>query len=197
MTVEVWISLTLFVIATAVTPGPNNLLLLASGLNVGVRRTLPLMLGVSAGFATMLVLMGLGLGAIIRAVPWLEGALLLVGSAYLLWLAWKIGRAVPEFGAAATPPRFGFWHGAFLQAANPKAWMMTLTAAGLYLQGGDLAVLVIVTVTFILLGLPCNLVWVMGGAMLSGLRAHPGRLLLVNRCLAAMLAGSVALVLLR
>jgi threonine/homoserine/homoserine lactone efflux protein len=197
MTVEIWLSLALFVIASAVTPGPNNLLLLASGLNIGVRSTLPLMLGVSAGFATMLVLTGLGLGAAIRAVPWLEWAMLIAGSAYLLWLAWKIARTAPDLTAAAAPPRFGFWHGFFLQAINPKAWMMALTAAGLYLQGSDMAALMTVVVTFVLLGLPCNLVWVMGGAMLSGLRAQPGRLLLVNRVLAAMLAGSVALVLLR
>lgn len=196
MTVEAWASLALFVVAAAVTPGPNNLLLFASGLHVGVRRTLPFMLGVSAGFATMLVLTGLGLGAVIRTVPWLERAMLVAGSVYLLWFAWKLGRAVPEFEAAATPRRLGFWHGFFLQAVNPKAWMMALTAAGLYMQGDDTAAFVAVVVTFILLGLPCNFVWVMGGTMLSGLHAHPSRLLLVNRVLAVMLVGSVALVLL-
>lgn len=197
MTVESWIGLALFVVATAVTPGPNNLLLLASGLNVGLRRTVPLLFGVVAGFAAMLILTGLGIGAVVREWPWLERALMVVGAAYLLWLAWKIARAATDIDPAAAPVHLGFRHGFILQWVNPKAWMMTLTATGLYLQGGDAFVLLVLVATFLLLGLPCNLIWVLGGAMLTGLRGHPGRLRLVNCVLAAMLAGSVLLVLAR
>jgi len=196
MTLELWFSLALFVVATAVTPGPNNLLLLASGLNVGVRRTVPLLLGIATGFGLLLLVMGLGAAALLRAWPVLEQVLLAAGAAYLLWLAWKTARAAPPVEGEAGRPGLGFRHGMLLQAVNPKAWMMAVSAAGLYVPGGDVAALLVVVVTFTLLGLPCNLVWAMGGALLSGLRAHPARLRAVNRLLALMLVASVLLLLL-
>ncbi len=190
-----WTSFALFTLVSALTPGPGNLLMLASGLNMGARNTLPLVLGVHAGFVGMLVLAGLGVGAAVQGVPCLEQAMIVAGAAYLLWLAWKLAHVAPGAGMPGADARLGFWQGLLLQAFNPKAWMASLMVGGLYLQGREPLGFAAVILVFLLLSLPCSLAWVMGGAMFAGVRAHPGRLVAVNRILAATLVASAILVL--
>ena len=85
----------MFGLATSITPGPNNMMLLASGLNFGVRRTLPLMFGISVGYVVLMLAVGFGLGETLRAVPGAFLGLKLAGGAYMLWLAWKIAISTP------------------------------------------------------------------------------------------------------
>lgn len=132
---DLMIALAGFAIASSITPGPNNLLVLTSGLNHGIGRTLPLIAGISAGFAFMLVAIGLGAGAVIRANPGIHAAAKAFGLAYMLWLAWKVARSPPGIEPSADGPAaqpLTAWSGATFQWVNPKAWAIALSATAAF-----------------------------------------------------------------
>ena len=123
----------LFAFVSSITPGPNNTMLLASGVNFGVRRTIPHALGVSIGFMVMVLGVGLGLGEVFKVYPLAYTVLRYAGAAYLLYLAWKIANSGPM---SATDPQsrkpLGFWGAAAFQWVNPKAWVMAVGAITTY-----------------------------------------------------------------
>eukprot|EP01032_Pedospumella_encystans_P037887 gene37887-42912_t len=128
MSADTLLALVLFALATSITPGPNNMMLFASGVNFGFRRTIPHMLGIGAGFLSLLIGVGLGLGAVLHAYPPAFIALKVAGGLYLLWIAWKIGssRSMGEGEAKGRP--MTFLGAAAFQWVNPKAWVMAVTA---------------------------------------------------------------------
>ena len=139
MSPEMLASLSLFAFSTSITPGPNNAMLFASGVNHGLRRTLPHLLGVTLGFTFMQLAVGLGVGAAFEALPGLYPALRAFGLAYMLYLAWRIATSAPPAGqpeAQATAARSGrpmtFLEASAFQWVNPKALMMCVTAASAY-----------------------------------------------------------------
>ena len=125
------IPLAVFSIVGTGTPGPNNLMLTASGVNFGMRRTLPHLMGVWLGFLLMLGLVCAGLGNIFQTWPWLQTVLKGVGSLYLLYLAWRIATAAPVSKAAVGKP-ISFFEAVLFQYVNPKAWMMAVTITSAY-----------------------------------------------------------------
>src|SRR6185295_8630669 len=130
---ELLAALALFCVVTLFTPGPNNLMLMTSGLNFGFRRGLPHLLGVSVGFALMVLLVGLGLGAIFERWPLLYAILKYVGAAYMLWLAWQIATASPPQPRGESTGRpMGFFNAMAFQWVNPKAWVMAVGAVSTY-----------------------------------------------------------------
>ena len=132
MTAEMLLELVGFAFATSATPGPNNTILLASGATFGLRRTIPHMVGICAGIVVMIVAVGLGLGAVFRAMPVLYNLLQVVGIVYLLVLAWRIARSgSPKQGAQTRRP-LGFLGAAAFQWVNPKAWVMVIAAVTAY-----------------------------------------------------------------
>lgn len=155
-----------FCVSTSITPGPNNIMVTASGANYGFRQTLPHMFGISLGFAIMVVAMGLGLGAIFQVAPALHQTLKLVGSAYLLYLAWRIataGRPSPEKAEATSSAGrpFTFLQAAAFQWVNPKAWVIGLGAITAFssLELSPLANALLIAGTFSLVCFPCTAVW--------------------------------------
>lgn len=132
MSLELFGALCVFAAVTLFTPGPNNVMLMASGLNFGFRRTLPHAAGVVFGFGFMVLLVGLGLGAVFRAVPWLYTVLKFVAAAYLLYLAWKIANAgaIDDTGKGGRP--MTFVQASAFQWINPKAWIMAIGAVTTY-----------------------------------------------------------------
>ena len=122
MPLETFLALVLFAFTTSITPGPNNMMLFASGVNFGFRRTIPHMLGIGVGFLSLLIGVGLGLGALMQSVPVIYTMLKFAGGAYLVWIAWKIGtsRSLSEGKAGAKP--MTFFGAAAFQWVNPKAW---------------------------------------------------------------------------
>jgi len=122
MSTEVFLALLGYAFVTSITPGPNNLMLLASGVNFGFIRTIPHMLGVGIGFFVMLLAVGFGLGAVFTAFPALHLVLKVLGSAYLLYLAWRIAttRSLAKEGKAGAVP-MTFLEAAAFQWVNPKA----------------------------------------------------------------------------
>ena len=144
-----------YVTVMSITPGPNNLLLATSGVNFGIRRTLPMMLGIVVGCAIQTVITGLLLEGLLQWMGTVRMPLTLMGCAYLFWLSWKIFRAgVPELHEKARP--MTLLGGALFQAVNPKAWLMATNVALMYTaNSGILAVMI----GFMALNLPCILVW--------------------------------------
>jgi threonine/homoserine/homoserine lactone efflux protein len=187
MTQELLRALISFVFVTSVTPGPNNMMLLASGVNFGLRRSLPHMIGISLGVSVMVVLVGLGLAGLFHSFPALLTGLKIVSVAYMIWLAWKVAHAsAPGQGDAKSTP-FTLLQAAAFQWVNPKAWAMALTAISAYSFDGTLHSILIVALVFACVNLPSVTVWVVAGERLRGWLAEPARLKAFNWTMAALL----------
>lgn len=168
---ELWMSMVLFAFVTSVTPGPNNMMLLASGVNFGVRPTVPHMLGISCGHFIMLIAVGLGLGELFIRMPFIYPMMKVLGMAYMFYLAWGLVRSgalktqASAVNEGAKP--LGFWGAAAFQWVNPKAWVMTLGYFATYLpQDASVALIASASLVFSLVNLPCIGAWTLMGARL-------------------------------
>lgn len=183
-------ALVVFALVTSLTPGPNNLMLLTSGVNFGFRRTIPHMFGIAAGFCVLLLSVGFGLGALLSALPSLAFALKVAGGTYLLYLAWRIAfsRSLGSQGSGTGRP-LTFGEAAAFQWVNPKAWAMALTAMAIH-TNADFPVLSVVAVAlaFALVNLPSVSVWAGFGQVLGGWLAEPVRLKWFNLAMGVALA---------
>ena len=193
MSADIFLALFTFAFVSSVTPGPNNFMLLASGVNFGFRRTIPHMLGIGAGFVALLFAVGLGLGALLTAYPGLNLALKIAGGAYLLYLAWRIAMA-RSLGAekdASTRP-MTFLEATAFQWVNPKAWVMAVTAMALYTSAEQpFSSIVLVALIFGIVNLPSVSVWTAFGTALRGFLSDPVRLKWFNIVMGLLLAASI------
>lgn len=191
MTYNLFIGLIGFAFAMSITPGPNNLMLMASGANFGLRRTVPHMLGVSVGFGVMAMLIGLGLIGLFDAVPGSYLVLKLVSVVYMLWLAWKIAHAAaPEAGAGSGVP-MTFLQAAAFQWVNPKAWAMALSAITIYAPDRGVQAIVLVAAIFSVVNLPSVSTWALAGQQMRRILTNPARLRLFNYTMALLLLASL------
>ncbi len=192
MTPDLLLAFVLFAFATAGTPGPNNMMLLASGANFGFRRTILHILGISAGLGVMVVAMGWGLSGVFRAFPILHEILKWLGAAYMLWLAWKIATATGINDKSAAGQPMTFLEAAAFQWLNPKAWAMALGAATTYTPegSGSLTVLVLAG-TFMLVGAPCSAAWAGFGQGMRRFLDRPAILRVFNVSMAVLLVASL------
>lgn len=192
MTPELLLAYVLFCFATAGTPGPNNMMLLASGANFGFRRTVLHILGISCGLGFMVLCMGFGLGGVFKAFPVLHEILRWVGAGYMLWLAWKIGTSdkVSDREAASRP--MTFLQAAAFQWVNPKAWAMALGAVTTYApEGGSWTIVPLLAGTFMLVGAPCSAAWAGFGRGLRPFLDRPAILRTFNVTMALLLVISL------
>ncbi|OHV90886.1 LysE family translocator [Mesorhizobium sp. ORS 3428] len=193
MSVNAFLTLLVYAFVTSITPGPNNLMLLASGVNFGIARTVPHMLGISMGFLVLLLAVGFGLGAVLTAFPALHTALKIAGAAYLLYLAWKIAmsRSMSEKdGAEARPMRF--IDAVAFQWVNPKAWVMAITAMAVYTNPDQPFVSVaLISIAFTTVNLPSVSVWAGFGTALRGFLSDPVRLKCFNIAMGVLLAATL------
>lgn len=192
MTLDTFFALVLFAFVTSVTPGPNNMMLFASGVNFGFRRTLPHMLGIGGGFFSLLLGVGFGLGALLEAVPALYTALKFLGGGYLLFIAWKIGRsrALPDGKVGAQP--MTFLQAAAFQWVNPKAWVMAVTAMTIYTDPDRYVLSVLlVGLAFALTNMPSVSTWAGFGTVMRQWLADPVRLKWFNITMAVLLVLSL------
>ena len=194
MNSETLVSLCLFALATSATPGPNNAMLFASGVNFGLRRSLPHILGVTLGFTFMQLALGLGVGLVFEAVPGLYSVLRALGVGYMLYLAWAISSAKPAEldGEAGTARPMTFLQASAFQWVNPKALMMCITAASTYSPpDAPIAGALIVTAAFFFVGMPCVGGWAVLGSLMRGLMRDRRKLKAFNVAMASLLALSV------
>lgn len=188
MTPDMLTALMGFALATSITPGPNNLMLLASGANFGLRRTVPHMLGISLGHGFLIVVVGLGLAAIFEAYPLLRRAMMAVSLLYLAWLAWKVANAAPPGEAQIEGKPLTFLQAAGFQWVNPKGWYMALTAITAYTppEAGALGAIMVAAI-FSATNLPAILVWAGFGTQVRRVLRKPAHLRLFNRTMAVLL----------
>lgn len=191
-------ALGVFAFVTSVTPGPNNVMLTASGANFGFRRSIPHILGITFGFPAMLVAVGFGAAGALQASHGLHTALKWIGAAYLLWLAWLIARSGPEGpGGSGTGRPMTFYGAALFQWVNPKAWMMLAGALPTFTTvGGTLWIeIAAMAVMFALACLPSCALWCGFGVAIARWLRAPLALRVFNLSMAALLVASIVLIL--
>jgi threonine/homoserine/homoserine lactone efflux protein len=193
MTYELFTALLGFAFVSSITPGPNNLMLMASGANFGLLRTVPHMLGVALGFMLMIVLVGVGLVQLFDLFPVSHMILKVFSVVYLVYLAVKIATATPK---APNAPETGGVPMTFLQAAafqwvNPKAWTMALTAITFYAPSQTLAAVGLVAVIFGLVNLPSVSSWTILGQQMRRFLTNTARLRAFNIIMALLLVATL------
>jgi len=193
MSFEAFLALLVYAFVTSVTPGPNNFMLLASGVNFGFVRTVPHMLGIGIGFLILLLAVGFGLGAVLTAFPMLHTGLKIAGGIYLLYLAWKIAmsRSMASKGEAQANP-MRFIDAAAFQWVNPKAWVMAITAMAVYTNPDHpFLSVVLISMAFAIVNLPSVSVWAGFGTALRGFLSDPVRLKWFNIAMGVLLAATL------
>ena len=192
MTYDLVLALSLFALVSSITPGPNNLMLMASGANFGFRRTIPHMLGVGIGFTLMIVLVGIGLVQIFDLYPISHQILKVVSVIYLFWLARKIANAAPpERDVANESTPITFIQAALFQWVNPKAWTMALTAITAYAPNQTLGSVIWVALVFGIVNLPSVSLWTALGEQMERFLTSAARLRAFNWLMAALLVASL------
>jgi threonine/homoserine/homoserine lactone efflux protein len=189
-------SATAFAVSMSGSPGPNNTMVTASGATWGFRRTIPHMAGISLGFPAMLLAVSLGLGEMLRALPWLHAALRWIGAAYLLWLAWKIASADPtaEDAGAGGPCPLTFLQAALFQWVNPKAWVIAVGAVAAYTTApgaGMVVQAVLLALIFVAVTFPIVAGWTLVGVGAARLLRTRRALRAFNLAMAALLVASL------
>lgn len=191
MSYDLLLALALFAFVSSITPGPNNLMLMASGANFGFRRTIPHMLGVALGFVVMILLLGAGLVQVFQTYPQTYTALKIVSVVYLLFLAWKVATAAPVRDRQTRGRPMTFLQAAAFQWVNPKAWAMALTALSAYTPSQTPGAVLLVAAVFGSINLPSVGSWTLLGLQMKRLLTNPARLSAFNWTMAALLVGSL------
>jgi threonine/homoserine/homoserine lactone efflux protein len=194
MTAEQALAFLVFSTVAAITPGPSNVMLTATGAMAGVLRGLPCLLGVASGMALMMFLVAFGLGAIVLGHPPLVAALKWCGAAFLLWLSWRIATAAPS-GTPDEGRPVGFVGAFAFQWLNPKSWLVSTSASGTYLQadGAASGQALWFAGLFFAVALVCGFAWLALGVAMRGLLNAPRRRRAFNVSMGVLLACSVVL----
>lgn len=192
------LALVSFAFVGTVTPGPNNTLLWASGLRFGFQRTLPHIIGTSLGIGSEVLGVAGGIGALLATLPGAELALKVAGSAYLLWLAFRIagGRTAGPGARGTIPCPLGLWQAVAFQYANPKAWLFAIAAVGAFLPArpSRLVGVAVLTSMLMVVVVASAAIWAAGGAVLNRVAGNPRTHRAVSIALATLLAASIALI---
>lgn len=192
MSYELAAAFCVFAFVAAITPGPNNFMLMTSGLNFGFRRTTAHLLGVAIGFGIMVLILGFGLGALFESYPAIYTVLKYMGAAYLVYLAWRIARSGPVEGGEARRRPFNFLEAAAFQWVNPKAWAFALSAISAY------AAVALYPLNIVFLAATSSTItifsastWVLFGTGLRGLLSNPRIIRIFNVGMALALVASL------
>ncbi|MDG1496289.1 MAG: LysE family translocator [Porticoccaceae bacterium] len=189
---DYYLSVITFTFVAGITPGPNNMMLLASGLNHGIRKSIPHYLGICIGFPVMVAVMGFGLGALFKEYPSIYIYIKVSGIIYLLYLAWKIGNAGNPNASSRIRQPLTFIQAAAFQWLNPKAWVIAVGALAAF-TAPDNMVQTVATVIFVyfVMGFICMAFWLKLGEGLQLFLQSGKRLQSFNIAMALLLALSV------
>lgn len=192
MNTSLFVSYFIFCIVMTCTPGPNNALVMLSGARFGMRQTIPLILGIAFGVALQLLAIGIGLNQVFLAFPQFQFTLSLIGSAYIVWLAWKIASSGPLQIELEQKPAMGFLHGALFQWINPKAWIISISTIATYFAvNHPVSDILYAALILMLVSIPCVGVWAVGGLFLRRYLIKPRFALVFNASMAVALLGAV------
>ncbi|NQZ92418.1 MAG: LysE family translocator [Moritella sp.] len=185
------IALITFAFVSTVSPGPNNIMLMTSGANVGFMRTIPHMLGITFGFSLMVTLVGFGLMGLFTAYPVVQQGLRIASMLYLLYLAVKIAKSKPMTNQASDYKPMSFLSAASFQWVNPKAWTMALTAISVYAASAEPQDILLVSLIFGLVNVPSVSLWTTAGKQLQGILQAPTKIKIFNYSMASLLVFSI------
>lgn len=187
--IDLIIPVIIFGASSTFSPGPNNMMVTASGVNFGFRRTIPHMLGIAIGFAVMNLAVGLGLGRVFEAYPQIHMVLKYVSIAYLTYLAWKIATSGEAKGAQKRAKPFTFLQAAAFQWVNPKAWVIAVGAVATFttVGGNLLAEVMLMSLIFLLVTIPSASTWAYFGTVIARYLHTPKRLRAFNWSMAGLL----------
>lgn len=192
-TLQTLTGLVLFALVSSITPGPNNIMLLSSGVNFGFKRTIPHMLGICAGFFILCMATGLGIAAVLQQYPTLHIVLKIISALYLVYLAIQIARSQPvDSHEVATHRPLTFLQAALFQWVNPKAWMMALSAMIIYSSTlHPVASMWWISIVFAIINLPCIACWALFGVLLKQVLNRPAYLKWFNISMGILLVASI------
>ncbi|MBN7123827.1 alcohol dehydrogenase [Erwinia billingiae] len=198
MELSLFLSMLGFLWVAAITPGPNNMLLTASGANFGFLRSLWLLIGIMIGMQVMLLMVAFGIGGLILLYPSLHLVLKIGGSAYLLWLAWKIASAKYEKLDTGTAPAapMPFWQGGLLQLINPKAWLMALGAVASFSLAGEAyrGSVLAISAGMALVNVVSGVIWLGFGSLIGRILRSPRAWTIFNVFMGILTAACVLLI---
>ncbi len=191
MTFDIFLAFAAFCFVSSATPGPNNLMLMASGANFGVRRTLPHWLGIGTGFTVMVIVVGLGLMNVFEMFPIIYNILKILSVVFLIYLAWKIANAAPlgETGTVGKP--MTFLQAVAFQWVNPKAWAMALTAITVYAPSQSVVAIMTTALIFGAINLPSCSIWMFIGRQIHHFLTDPLRMRIFNIVMSLLLLTSL------
>ena len=190
---EYYLSVILFCLVTSITPGPNNIMLMSSGLNHGVLKTIPHISGIIVGFPLMVAALGFGLGTIFLNYPVIHQVIKIVGISYLLFLAWKIANTSNANAGKQLKKPFTFIQAAAFQWLNPKAWVIAIGAIATFTTVGNIEIQVIIIVfTYLFVGAFSMGLWLLMGASLQKILRSQKQFQVFNVAMAVLLVMSVA-----
>jgi threonine/homoserine/homoserine lactone efflux protein len=187
---ELLLGLIAYTIATSITPGPNNLILLSSGANYGFRKTIPVLLGIVLGFSIMIIVVGLGVTQVFERFPAVKTIMVWASLAYTAYLAWRIGSS-DTIGQAGKERLMSAAQAALFQWVNAKGWVMALTAITLFAPSNSFTSVMIVSLIFAMTGLPSVSIWSLAGVQLKKFLSTAQRLRYFNISMAILLMLSV------
>lgn len=184
----------LFAVSSSITPGPNNIMVMTSGVNFGVRKSLPLLSGICVGFTVMLLLVGLGFSQLFELFPSLHFMIKCAGVLYLLYLAYLIARSATNVNSHAQSKPLTFMKGALFQWINAKAWVVATGAIAAFTTVGASfhTQNLMIAVTFFVVSFPCVGVWLAFGSMLKNLLNSPNSRKRFNFVMSGLLVLSIA-----
>ncbi len=189
---DFYLPLILFVISASVTPGPNNVMIMSSGVNHGVKKSLPHLFGIAVGFTVMVFAVGMGFGFVFEKYPVIHKIIKVVGIIYLLFLAWLIATSNSSLENNDAKP-FSFFQAALFQWVNPKAWVMITGAVAAFttVSANLFSEVVIIALLFFSLGAPCVCIWLFFGVALKKYMSSPKHLKVFNISMALLLVVSI------
>ncbi|WP_422136785.1 LysE family translocator [Endozoicomonas sp. ALD040] len=182
-----------FAFSSTITPGPNNVMIMTSGMNYGTRQSIPHFLGICLGFPLMVLFVGLGLGAVFDLFPVLHDIIKVLGVAYLLYLAWLIAKSAPADLNGGKSRPLTFIQSALFQWVNPKAWIMATGAVAAYttVSGDVFLQVIVIALAFLVAAIPCVGVWLFFGVRLKKVLQQPSYQRAFNITMALLLVLSI------
>ena len=190
---EIYLAIIIFAASTTVTPGPNNIMIMTSGLNYGVKNSIPHLLGISFGFPAMVIMVGLGFSVVFEMYPLFHEVIKVLGVAYLLYLAWLIASSSPTSLEVENSKPLSFTQAALFQWINPKAWVMATGAVSAYtsIASDIFSQVIFIALAFFIVAFPCVGIWLVFGVGLKKYLNSPKHQKIFNLSMALLLIGSV------